>query len=289
MSRPGSRARSVTQKWELKLQPVASRNPVSRSIRPGLSERGSFVERVHRPYAKDSRQGCPRVRQIFDSRRASCEPQTERGGIWRRSGRQYFPRGILAKEEDPYRINQMGRKLEEMRIGQLCQKQNGESLSLFYKELIMKTSPQRPVKGRDWEKCPHRTSSEEIMNSKFARSILKKSQKEDPVLSREQLMERIEQLELMEAAGELAADVPEGKESPELRHLEEIRDTRMELDNFLVTNRQSYVRLKDVRNKQYFKPFESKEPFLSLNGKLLGKKAKFSRLKTYTIITNLNS
>ena len=97
------------------------------------------------------------------------------------------------------------------------------------------------------------------MNSKFAQSILRKTRKEEHVLSKAELLRRIEELEL--EAGEAEQDSP--AETSDLRNLEEIRDTRMELDNFLVTNRQSYVRLKDVRNKQYFTPFDSKEPFLA--------------------------
>ena len=172
----------------------------------------------------------------------------------------YVPTRLLSRE-DPYMANQIGRKMEKLKIAQRCMKRNRESVCLFYTDLIMKTTRPSPPPGR----ILRRPASAILIKPKQIQPDLKPNQKKE---------------------SEMDEDEGVKEENQALAQLEEIRETRIDFANFLITNRKSHIRLKDLRNMQYLKPFESKEPFLSLNAKLLGKRTKFSRLKTYTIIIN---
>ena len=189
-----------------------------------------------------------------------------KGQSWKKQG--YASPIKFNMNDDPYRIHQVNRKLESIKIEQKCQKSNRESICAFYSGMIRRGS----------------TGNASVRQ----KTVSIKSPKKSIALQPEEALPTFEEAEATIVTSQqqpVETPVKRVPESMEQLQLEEIRDTRLNFNNFLMTNRKSYITLKEVRCNQYSKPFESKNPFLSLNRKLLGKASKFSRLKTYTIIT----
>ena len=139
--RASSAARGTGQsrgKWKIRLTPTRAEAARTRNPRPESVGSRAFNATTQHGSRRTQGKDCVGThRSIFYSHRGSAtgglHSGTNLSSPPRRklSGRQFLPRGIISNEIR-HRIAQIGRKLEEMKIEQRCQKQNRESLSLFY-------------------------------------------------------------------------------------------------------------------------------------------------------------